>query len=71
MKTISENALIQRVNCRIDNRVRRCPYDSRDFHELGRFYAVNDRNCIVDKDIDLEALARDVGALRPDEVLAD
>lgn len=69
--SVSENAAIQRINRRLDDeRVRKCGFNSRDYPNLGRFYAVNDRNNITAKDIDLEEWARDLGALHPRESIA-
>jgi hypothetical protein len=40
--------------------VRVCRYDSRWFHELGRYYLVSHNNVIVQKDVDLEELAAEL-----------
>ena len=37
---------------------------------LGRYFLVNDRNFVEAKDVDLEALASELGALKPSERLA-
>ena len=43
--------------------VRRCRDDSRDHHELGDYYLVDvSLNAVIEKHVDLEQLAREVGA---------
>jgi hypothetical protein len=55
---MNENRLLRRINRRLHGFiVRVCRYDSRWFHELGRYYLVSDDNVIVEKDVDLEDLA--------------
>ena len=57
-KTMNKNKLLRRINRRLHGFiVRVCRYDSRWFHELGRYYLVSDDNVIVEKDVDLEDLA--------------
>lgn len=68
MHSVSENALIRRINRRLHHegqRIRTCPYNSRDFHELGRHYAIDDRNCIVAKHVDLEQWVAELDANTP------
>jgi|Laugresbdmm110dd_1035094.scaffolds.fasta_scaffold150970_1 hypothetical protein len=60
----NEKALVQRINRKLENeRIRLCRYDSRDFLELGRCYAVNDRNVISAKHIELEEFAKELHVL--------
>lgn len=69
---VTERALIGRIDRRYgDVSVRKCRWDSRWFGDLGRYYAVNHDNVICGQDIDLEGLGREIGALRPNEVLTD
>ena len=57
-KSMNKNKLLRRINRRLHGViVRVCRYDSRWFHELGRYYLVSDDNVIVEKDVDLEDLA--------------
>jgi hypothetical protein len=52
--------------------LRRCRKDSRDYHQLGDYFTViRSLNGIGDKDLDLEAYGREVGALKPYECLAE
>ena len=71
---VSERALFARINRKIDADeliLRRCRPTMRDHHELGDYYTVNWRiNGIWEKDIDLEAYGREVGALKDYEELA-
>jgi hypothetical protein len=71
---ITVRALLQRVNraLEMDNRVLKASRGARAEAELGRFYVIDRRrNVIVDKAVDLEALARKLGALKEYEHLAD
>ena len=58
-----ENALVRRINRRLQgSTVRRCPYSSRWFNELGRCYLVDPfNNVILEKDIDLQEFSKRVG----------
>jgi hypothetical protein len=64
---VSLRAVMARVNRKLakeDEMLRRCRSDSRGWHELGDFYVVDvSRNCITDKQVDLEALAREMDVL--------
>jgi hypothetical protein len=41
-------------------------------NDLGRYYTVDlSSNCVASKHLGLEETARDLGVLKPDEVLAD
>ena len=72
MHEISESALVKRVNRRLSGtRVRTCPKGSKDIWDLGRYFLVSDRNFVEDKDVDLEAIASELGALKPSERLAE
>lgn len=75
MAFVSERALIGRVNRKLlaqGEILRQCSEKSRWFHDLGRYYIVCiHRNAVDDRHIDLEAFARELGALGPAEVLAE
>ncbi|MFC4252846.1 hypothetical protein [Sinimarinibacterium flocculans] len=70
MPALTERTLVARINRALrrddaDMIVRVCRDSSRDRLYLGRYYAVDPtRNCIVDKHVDLEALARALSVLR-------
>jgi len=55
--TPTEQALFNRLQRRLQAQglqLRRCREDSRDFHNLGRFYAVDaDLNCVHSTHVDL------------------
>ena len=66
---ITERALVQRLNRKLakENELLRAGRGERD---LGRYFVVDTRrNLIVRKDVDLESLARDIGAIAPWEEL--
>ncbi len=73
MKAITESAVLRRINRKLrrDSEVLRvCPYNSPDFHRLGRYYVVDERtNAAVQHDVDIAQLGCDVGAIRSNEVL--
>ena len=69
---ISERAAIQRLNRVLakDGEMLKKSRPSKFFNELGEFYLLDiERNFIVEKDVDLEALAREHKALAAWEVL--
>jgi hypothetical protein len=70
---LSERALLARINralAKEDEGLRRCREDSRDFHNLGRYYRVDYfHNGIVGTDVDLESLGRELKVLADWEVL--
>lgn len=70
---ISRRALIQRVNRKlraVDTLLKTCPETSRYHAELGDYYTVSLRlNSVEDKDVVLDVLARELGALKPYEAL--
>jgi hypothetical protein len=64
--SVTRRALIQRINRRLSRdelTLKVCRTNSRAHYELGDFYILNWRNCIVDKHLDLEAFGRELGAL--------
>jgi hypothetical protein len=71
--TVSERALFARIDRALKKdgaTLRRCRPDSRRHSEVGTFYVVDlRRNRVRHKDVDLEALAREMGALKDWEVL--
>lgn len=72
---VSERALFARINRLLQKDgmfIRRCREDSQSAHVLGRYFVIDaQRNCVVEKDIDLEQLGRDRGVLAEYEVLAE
>lgn len=73
---VSPRALLARINRKLrpENRaVRQCrPPPSRDWSNLGDYYAVDfEVNCVCDKHIDLGALGKRLGVLKPYEALAE
>ncbi len=72
---VSERALVQRINRKLKDdsavvkKARRTPSMEQD--GFGRYFRLDySGNRIVDKDVDLEVLGRDVDVLRPYEGLA-
>lgn len=64
---VTERALFARLkrNYRRDGMLlRTCRENSRGYYDLGRYYAVDFRNCIAEKEINLELMARERGVLR-------
>lgn len=49
--------------------LRKCKVDSRWYHDLGDYYAVNENNSVRDTHIPLEAWAREAGVLKPYETV--
>jgi hypothetical protein len=45
--------------------------ESRDYYGYGPYYVVDERNCVVSSQHDLDDLARECGVLRTDEVIAE
>jgi len=73
--TVSEGALLRRINRRLQRtvfqRVLKLREDSRAYFDLGRFYVIDcSSRFLVDSHVDLEELARELGVLRPSERLA-
>jgi hypothetical protein len=77
VKPVTERALIRRINrvlAREGKVLRVCRRDSGWFRDLGRYYQVDQNNNIcgptwVTTRADLEAYAREIGALGPSESL--
>ncbi len=77
VKPVTERALIRRINrilARDAKVLHLCRRDSQWFRNLGRYYQVDQNNHIcgptwVTTPADLEAYAREIGALGPDEAL--
>jgi hypothetical protein len=68
MTSSNEQLLLKRVNSRLarepeNTRIHLCRYDSRWFSELGRCYEIDANNSVVSKHVDLEDLAKEIGAL--------
>lgn len=67
---VSERAVLQRVQrilARDGDRLRKCRWEAREYIVLGSFYIVDDRNVVTDTHVNLEQLARDLGAMQPQE----
>jgi hypothetical protein len=71
---VSERAAIARINRSLAKEMQRllvCKWGSRWHSSLGRFYLVDlARNAVDTTNIDLEALGRELGVLRPNESVA-
>ena len=65
---VSPRALMKRVNRRLKPEgalIKATRGNSRTCHELGRFYIVDARTgCVRNRDVDLEAFSRAIGALQ-------
>jgi hypothetical protein len=73
---VSKRALIQRINRQLvsEERQLKAARGARAKQDLGDYYVLNTRSNSVMyqyKDVDLEKLGREVGALREFETLAD
>lgn len=71
---VTMRALLQRINraLALDAEVLKTARGQRAEMELGQFYTIDQRrNVIVDKDVDPEALARKLGALKEYEHVVD
>ena len=72
-RPVSERALLLRVNRKLKERgetVKKSRPDSQWASELGTFYLLDvSANAIIGKHMDLEVLAREMGALQPFEAL--
>lgn len=70
---VSENALVARINRRIESdglRLKRCAERSRAFSSVGRFHVIDvDRGAIVRDHVEIEDYGREVGALAKFESL--
>ena len=75
MPTISERALIARINRKLlllGHQLHKCREDSRWFAETGEFFIHNEQaRRFETTDVDLEALGRELGVMRETETLAD
>ena len=74
MKTISERALIQRINRYLEKEegqlLRTCRENSRSYPSLGRYYIIDiNRNFVVSTHEDLENLGRDLKVMSKHETL--
>jgi hypothetical protein len=73
--TVSRTALIARVNRRLAQQgevLRRCPENRRDYHSLGDFFVVDiARNAVILKHVDLQKLAKRLGAIKASERIVD
>ncbi len=72
MKCVSEKALLQRLNRRLrqgDLRIRVIPERVMSHGWLGRYCLVDSRNHSQDRDVHIEAMAREMGLMREHERL--
>jgi hypothetical protein len=64
---VSERALVARINrllAKQGETLRRCRPDSKWFGELGAYYRLDiNHNSIIGKNLDIEALGRELGVL--------
>lgn len=73
MATITENALVARINRNLShkNERLRTARGNREESDLGRHYIVDtDRNTITAQHINVESIARELGVLRAGESIA-
>jgi hypothetical protein len=64
MNLFSEKTLVQRINRKLNGeQVKLCRHDSPWFNELGRCFVIDNFNCLVSKDIDLEDYAEELGVI--------
>jgi hypothetical protein len=64
MNDVIEKKLVQQINRRLDGeRLKLCRYDSHSFNELGRYYVIDNYNCLVSKDIDIQDYAKELGVI--------
>lgn len=71
---VTRRALFQRLARRLEKdgeRLQTCRTDSQWSRDLGRYYAVNERNHISRTDIDLARLAKELGVLKDWEAAED
>jgi hypothetical protein len=58
---------VQRILARDGRRLCKCDPRTQSYSNLGTYHVVDDRNVVVDSHVDLERLARELGALQPHE----
>jgi hypothetical protein len=64
MNNLIEKNLVQQINRRLDGeRLKLCRYDSHSFNELGRCYVIDNYNCLISKDIDIQDYAKELGVI--------
>lgn len=70
---VTRRALVQRINRKLAATGEKLIATRGEIarHELGEFYRVNASGSITSKDDDLENLGRELGVLKPYEVLAE
>ena len=71
---VSQRALIQRINRALakENEALKAARSERDRQQLGNYFVIDlHRNTVQAQHVDLEALARELGVLKPYEALAD
>ncbi len=74
MFTVTERALARRINRRLrpdGSTLKKCSRRSRWWRDLGDYYTVDDNNNIVDLDVDVEALGREMKAIGLCERVSD
>lgn len=69
--TATVEARVRRALARDGHVLHKCRPDSRDYHGYGPYYIVDERNCVVSSQHDLDHLARECGVLRPGEVIEE
>jgi hypothetical protein len=71
---VSERAIVARLRRTLEKEgkiLKKCREDNRFFNELGSYYCVSSANVVVDKDIDIESWSRELGILKPYEVIGE
>jgi hypothetical protein len=64
-------ARVRRALARQSEMLHKVRPDSRDYHGYGPYYIVDERNCVISAQHDLDQLARERNVLRVGEVIAD
>lgn len=73
-QTVSESVIearVRRALARDGEVLHKVRPESRDYHGYGPYYIVDERNCVVSAQHDLDDLAREYGVLRTGEVIAE
>jgi hypothetical protein len=73
-QSLTYRAVYQRLARRLardGEYLKTCRYTSRWIHDLGRHYVVDDGNIITDKDVGIVDYARELGLIKPDDVVTD
>ena len=69
--TVAVERRVRRALARDGQVLHKCRPESRDYLGYGPYYVVDERNCVVSAQHDLDDLARECGVLRPGEVIEE